>query len=400
MADLNSTPSANRVHIGFFGRRNAGKSSVVNAITNQDLSVVSDVKGTTTDPVLKAMEILPLGPVVIIDTPGFDDEGALGELRVKKTKQILAKTDVAVLVVDALVGKTQFDEQLISIFEEKEIPYIVVYNKADLKCDVKIAENEILISALEKKNIDELKEKIGSLAKTQEQNKKICPEIVKKDDFVVLCCPIDESAPKGRMILPQVQTIRDILDESAICVVTKEMQLEATLKNLSKKPKLVVTDSQAFAFVKEVVPEDIMLTSFSILFANYKGFLKTAVSGAAALKNLQNGDKVLISEGCTHHRQCNDIGTVKMPKWIKEFTKKELQFDFSSGTGFSENLSDYKLVVHCGACMLNEREMRSRMKYANTLDVPFTNYGVIIAYMNGILSRSLEVFPQIKALLD
>ena len=400
MGDLNSTPSANRVHIGFFGKRNAGKSSVVNAITNQDLSVVSDVKGTTTDPVSKAMEILPIGPVVIIDTPGFDDEGDLGEKRVKKTKQILAKTDVAVLVVDATVGKTQVDNQLISIFEEKEIPFIVVYNKADLKCDIELAKNEILVSAVTKQNIDELKEKIGSFAKSEVQNKKICPDLVNKDDFIVLCCPIDESAPKGRMILPQVQTIRDVLDLSAICIVTKETQLKETLKNLSKKPKLVVTDSQAFAFVKEVVPKDIMLTSFSILFANYKGFLKTAVKGAAALNDLQNGDTVLISEGCTHHRQCNDIGAVKMPKWIKDFTGKDLNFEYSSGTGFPEDLSKYKLIVHCGACMLNEREMRSRMKYAATLDVPFTNYGVIIAYMNGILPRSLEVFPEIKSIIE
>ncbi len=400
MADLNLTPSANRVHIGFFGRRNVGKSSVVNAVTNQDLSVVSDVKGTTTDPVSKAMEILPIGPVVIIDTPGFDDEGVLGELRVKKTKQILAKTDIAVLVVDASVGKTQVDEQLISIFKDKEIPYIVVYNKADLKDNVNLNENEILVSAVKKQNINEVKERIGALSKREEQDKKICSDLIEKDDFVVLCCPIDESAPKGRMILPQVQAIRDILDGNGICVVTRETQLVETLKNLSKKPKLVVTDSQAFAFVKEIVPKDIMLTSFSILFARYKGFLKTAVKGATALKNLQNGDKVLISEGCSHHRQCNDIGAVKMPKWLKDFTGKDLQFDWSSGTGFPEDLSQYKLVVHCGACMLNEREMRSRIKYANTLDVPFTNYGVIIAYMNGILPRSLEVFPDIRELLD
>ncbi|MBQ7128879.1 MAG: [Clostridia bacterium] len=400
MADLNLTPSANRVHIGFFGRRNAGKSSVVNAVTNQDLSVVSDVKGTTTDPVSKAMEILPIGPVVIIDTPGFDDEGVLGELRVKKTKQILGKTDVALLVVDASVGKTQVDEQLISIFIDKEIPYIVVYNKSDLKNDVEIGKNEILVSAITKQNINDLKEKIGKLAKREEQDKKICSDLIEKDDFVVLCCPIDESAPKGRMILPQVQAIRDILDGNGICIVTRETELVETLKNLLKKPKLVITDSQVFGFVKEVVPEDIMLTSFSILFARYKGFLETAVKGAMALKNLQNGDKVLISEGCTHHRQCNDIGVVKMPKWLKDFTGKDLQFDWSSGTGFPEDLSQYKLVVHCGACMLNEREMRSRIKYANTLDVPFTNYGVIIAYMNGILPRSLEIFTDIRKLLD
>ena len=399
MADLNSTPAANRVHIGFFGKRIAGKSSVVNAVTGQNLSVVSDVLGTTTDPVSKSMEILPIGPVVIIDTPGFDDVGTLGELRVKKTKQILAKTDVAVLVVDATVGKTEIDNELINIFKDKEIPFIVAFNKSDLKNDIKIKDNEILVSATENKNIYELKEKIGSLANTQDNDKKICSDLIADNDFVVLCCPIDSAAPKGRMILPQMQTVRDVLDGNCTCIVVKETELADTLKNLGKKPKMVITDSQVFGLVKNIVPNDILLTSFSILFARYKGFLSVAVKGAATLEKLKDGDKILISEGCTHHRQCDDIGTVKMPKWISDYTKKDLKFEWSSGTGFPEDLSEYSLVVHCGACMLNEREMRSRMKYANTLDVPFTNYGVIIAYMNGILKRSLEVFPDILKLI-
>ena len=400
MSNLNSTPSANRVHIGFFGKRNAGKSSVVNAVTAQQLSVVSDVLGTTTDPVSKAMELLPIGPVVIIDTPGFDDEGALGELRVKKTKQILGKTDVAVLVVDATIGKTEIDEQLIGIFKDKNIPYIVVYNKSDLKSDITLSDNEILVSATENTNIYELKEKIGALAKTEEDDKRICSDLITENDFVVLVTPIDSAAPKGRMILPQMQTVRDVLDGDCTCIVVKEIQLEDTLKNLGKKPKLVITDSQAFGFVKDIVPKDIPLTSFSILFARYKGFLNSAVKGAKAIERLKDGDKVLICEGCTHHRQCDDIGTVKMPKWIKEHTNKDIQFDWTSGGEFPEDLSEYKLIVHCGACMLNEREMTSRRKQADVQDIPFTNYGVIIAYMNGILKRSLEVLPDTLALLD
>ena len=400
MSNLNSTPSANRVHIGFFGKRNAGKSSVVNAVTAQQLSVVSDVLGTTTDPVSKAMELLPIGPVVIIDTPGFDDEGALGELRVKKTKQILGKTDVAVLVVDATVGKTEIDEQLIGIFKDKNIPYIVVYNKSDLNSNIALSANEILVSATENTNIYELKEKIGALAKLEEDDKKICSDLITENDFVVLVTPIDSAAPKGRMILPQMQTVRDVLDGDCTCIVVKEVQLEDTLKNLGKKPKMVITDSQAFGFVKNIVPNDIPLTSFSILFARYKGFLNSAVKGAKAIEDLKDGDKVLICEGCTHHRQCDDIGTVKMPKWIKAHTNKDIQFDWTSGGEFPEDLSEYKLIVHCGACMLNEREMTSRRKQADIQDIPFTNYGVIIAYMNGILKRSLEVLPETLALLE
>lgn len=400
MSNLNSTPSANRVHIGFFGKRNAGKSSVVNAVTAQQLSVVSDVLGTTTDPVSKAMELLPIGPVVIIDTPGFDDEGTLGKLRVKKTKQILGKTDVAVLVVDATVGKTEIDKQLIGIFKDKNIPYIVVYNKSDLKSDIALSDNEILVSATQNTNIYELKEKIGALAKIEEDNKKICSDLITENDFVVLVTPIDSAAPKGRMILPQMQTVRDVLDGDCTCIVVKEVQLEDTLKNLGKKPKMVITDSQAFGFVKNIVPTDIPLTSFSILFARYKGFLDSAVKGAKAIDSLKDGDKVLICEGCTHHRQCDDIGTVKMPKWIKAHTNKDISFDWTSGGEFPEDLSEYKLIVHCGACMLNEREMTSRRKQAAVQDIPFTNYGVIIAYMNGILKRSLEVLPETLALLD
>ena len=401
MANLNQTPSSDRVHIGFFGRRNAGKSSVVNAVTSQELSVVSDVLGTTTDPVKKAMELLPIGPVVIIDTPGFDDEGDLGKLRIQKTKQILGKTDIAVLVVDVTLGKNDFDKQLIAIFEDKEIPYIVAYNKSDLKNDIELSDNEILVSAKDNTNIKNLLEKIGQLAKTTNAtDRKICSDLLEEDDFVVLVTPIDESAPKGRMILPQVQTIRDVLDKNCTCIVVKETQLESTLKQLGKKPKLVITDSQVFGFVKTKVPLDIPLTSFSILFARFKGFLTTAVKGAKTLETLQDGDKVLISEGCTHHRQCNDIGTVKMPKWIKDFSGKDIQFEWTSGGEFPEDLSEYKLIVHCGACMLNEREMTSRRKQADLQDIPFTNYGIAIAHINGILKRSIEIFPDVLKLLD
>jgi len=398
MSNLNATPNANRLHIGFFGRRNAGKSSVVNAITGQELSVVSDVLGTTTDPVKKAMELLPLGPVVIIDTPGFDDEGLLGEKRVKKTKQILSTVDIAVLVVDASIGKSDVDNELIDIFKTKNIPFIIAFNKADLVDGFEISDNEILVSATNNINIDELKEQIAKL-NPETKEKQICSDLLNKDDIVVLVTPIDKSAPKGRMILPQVQTIRDILDGNCICVVVQQTELETALRSLSKKPKLVITDSQVFGFVKTKVPEDIMLTSFSILMARYKGFLKTAVKGAKTLENLQDGDKVLISEGCTHHRQCGDIGRDKLPKWISDYTGKKLRFEWTSGAEFVDDTSDYKLVVHCGACMLNDREVASRRKQAELEDTAFTNYGVIIAYINGILKRSVECFPDIFALL-
>ncbi len=392
---LNNTPSANRIHIGFFGRRNAGKSSVVNAVTGQQLAVVSDVKGTTTDPVYKSMELLPLGPVMIIDTPGYDDEGELGELRVKKTKQVLNKTDIAVLVVDSTVGLESVDKDLIEIFKAKDIPFVIAYNKSDLKSITDLKENEISVSAVNNENIFELKELIGSLYKNDEANRKIISDKINANDFVVLVVPIDESAPKGRLILPQQQTIRDILDANAVSIVTKETELAQTLENLSGKVALVITDSQVFSEVSKTVPTNIPLTSFSILMARYKGFLDEAVKGAAMIENLEDGDTVLISEGCTHHRQCNDIGTVKLPNLLKKYTGKDLLIETSSGTEFPEELSKYKLIIHCGGCMLNEREMRYRMKTAVDQGVPMTNYGTAIAYMNGILKRSVQIFPHL-----
>ena len=397
---LNSTPSANRVHIGFFGRRNAGKSSVVNAVTGQELAVVSDTKGTTTDPVYKSMELLPIGPVMIIDTPGFDDEGALGELRVRKTKQVLNKTDIAVLVVDATEGKKQCDEDLIRIFKEKEIPYIVVNNKADLLSEdfVKKAEvcpqnaTEQYVSALTGDGIFELKECIGKLTPNEDMTLKIVGDLLNPGDFVILVVPIDSAAPKGRLILPQQQTIRDVLEANAAAIVVKESELHDTLAELGKRPAMVITDSQAFEQVSAEVPADIPLTSFSILMARYKGYLDTAVKGVQAIENLKDGDKILISEGCTHHRQCDDIGTVKIPRWLKQHTGKELIIETSSGTEFPEDLTPYALVIHCGGCMLNEREVKYRMKCAVDQKVPFTNYGIAIAQMKGILKRSIELF--------
>ncbi len=398
---LNNTPSSDRIHIGFFGKRNAGKSSVVNAVTGQDLAVVSEVKGTTTDPVYKSMELLPMGPVMIIDTPGIDDEGALGDLRIKKTKQVLNKTDVAVLIIDALCGKTQADYELINLFKEKKINYIIAYNKCDLSSEEKKAfENEIYVSAKEKINIEQLKEKIASMAPADEQKLKIVGDIINPSDFVVLVIPIDKAAPKGRLILPQQQTIRDILETDATAVVVKEYELRDTLASLGKKPKLVITDSQVFAKVSADTPKDVYLTSFSILFARYKGFLRQAVKGAASLDKLNDGDYILISEGCTHHRQCDDIGRVKLPRWIKNYTSKEFNFEFTSGTEFPDDLTKYKLAVHCGGCMLTEREMKYRQKCAVDQQVPITNYGTLIAYMQGILKRSIEMFPHILAELE
>lgn len=411
---LNSTPSANRVHIGFFGRRNAGKSSVVNAVTGQELAVVSDTKGTTTDPVYKSMELLPIGPVMIIDTPGFDDEGALGELRVRKTKQVLNKTDIAVLVVDATEGKKQCDEELIRIFKEKEIPYIIVNNKADLLSDEiseKVCQNNVseqrkaeqnallssgqeqYVSALTGAGIYELKECIGKLTPNEDMTLKIVGDLLHPGDFVVLVVPIDSAAPKGRLILPQQQTIRDVLEANAAAIVVKESELKQTLEQLGRSPAMVITDSQVFEQVSEEVSEEIPLTSFSILMARYKGYLETAVNGVAAIDHLKDGDKVLISEGCTHHRQCDDIGTVKIPRWLKQHTGKELIIETSSGTEFPEDLTSYALVIHCGGCMLNEREVKYRMKCAEDQKVPFTNYGIAIAQMKEILKRSIELFP-------
>ena len=398
---LNETVSAERVHIGFFGLRNAGKSSLVNAVTGQNLSLVSDVKGTTTDPVKKAMELLPLGPVVIIDTPGMDDEGELGQLRVKRARQVLRYTDVAVLVVDAAEGLRPADQQLIGLFQERQLPYVIAYNKADLLQEVPAASaNEIYVSAEQNTNIWELKELIGHLSGGAENQRKLVSDLIQPGDLVVLVVPIDSAAPKGRLILPQQQVLRDVLDSGAMAVVTRESELEETLRSLTRKPRLVITDSQAFGFVSKIVPEDIPLTSFSIHMVRYKGDLEAAVYGAAQLDRLQDGDTVLISEGCTHHRQCDDIGTVKMPNWIRNYTKKELDFAFTSGGEFPEDLGKYALVVHCGGCMLNEKEMQYRTRHAAESGVAMTNYGIAIAQMHGILRRSIQLFPAALAALD
>jgi len=397
---LNSTASAERLHIGFFGLRNAGKSSVVNAVTGQALSLVSDVKGTTTDPVKKAMELLPLGPVVIIDTPGIDDVGELGEMRVKRAKQVLNMTDIAVLVTEADEALTSPENELVKLFQEKKIPYIIAYNKSDLRKNIpEAAENIIYVSAKDNIGINQLKDMIGALAKSEENNKRVVGDLIEPNDLIVLVVPIDKAAPKGRLILPQQQTIRDILDSGAVSIVTRDSELTNTLASLGKKPKMVITDSQAFAKVSKDTPEDIMLTSFSILFARYKGDLISAVRGAATLDKLKDGDKVLISEGCTHHRQCGDIGTEKLPKLIKKYTGKDITFEFTSGTEFPEDLNGYALVIHCGGCMLTEREMKYRVKQTLDCGVPITNYGTALAHLNGILKRSLMPFPEaLKAL--
>ncbi len=398
---LNETPGANRVHIGFFGRRNAGKSSVVNAVTGQELAVVSDTRGTTTDPVLKSMELLPLGPVVIIDTPGYDDEGDLGELRVKKTRQVLNKTDLAVLVVDAQEGKGACEEELLRIFREKEIPFLVVYNKWDLaegqECP---AEQEALrVSAKRGTGIEALKERLGALA-PKESALSLTADLIRPKDYVVLVTPIDSAAPKGRIILPQQQVIRDVIDAGAVAVVVKETEFAETLAALGKDPALVITDSQVFGRVSEETPKHLPLTSFSILMARCKGILDHTVPGAAAIDRLKDKDTVLVAEGCTHHRQCEDIGTVKLPRWLREYTKKDLSFAFCSGTEFPEDLSPYGLILHCGGCMLNEREVRYRMKCAADQGVPMTNYGVAIAHIHGILKRSISMFPHLLALFS
>lgn len=396
---MNDTPAANRIHIGFFGRRNAGKSSVVNAVTNQEISIVSEEKGTTTDPVTKTMELLPLGPVVIIDTPGYDDVGTLGELRVKKTKMILNRTDLAVLVVDATEGKTEIEDELLHIFETKKIPHLIVYNKCDLLSVSKMrelvaensGENVVLVSATDKRNISQLLEQLSMLVDTN-QSQPLVADLVDKDDVVILVTPVDSAAPKGRLILPQQQVLRELLDVGAISIVIKPEQIEKTFSSLSRRPRMVITDSQAFNYVANHVPEDILLTSFSILMARYKGFLKTAVAGAEVINSLANGDRILICEGCTHHRQCDDIGTVKLPRWLEEYTGKQFDYKFSSGGGFPDDLSGFSLIIHCGGCMLNEREVKYRMKCAEDAEIPFTNYGTVIACTQGILTRTLEVF--------
>ena len=397
MAGLNETPKANRVHIGFFGCRNAGKSSVVNAVTGQELCIVSDTKGTTTDPVQKAMELLPLGPVVIIDTPGYDDEGELGLLRVRRTKQVLNKTDVAVLVVDASVGLTSFDRELLNLFEAKQIPHCLVYNKCDL---TEPPADALHVSAATGEGIHELKETIARLSAKEGEEPKLVGDLIDPGDFVVLVTPIDESAPKGRLILPQQQVIRDILDHHAMSVVVQDTELAETIAKLGTKPRMVITDSQVFAKAAADTPEDIPLTSFSILLARYKGLLETAVRGAAAIHSLRDGDRILISEGCTHHRQCEDIGTVKLPRLLKKVTGKAITFDTSSGSDFPEDLSPYKLVIHCGGCMLPGREMLYRMKCAADQGVPMTNYGIALAHLQGILARSIAMFPDLRDLLN
>lgn len=433
---LQDTVSGERLHIGFFGMRNAGKSSLVNKITGQQLAVVSDVKGTTTDPVKKAMELLPLGPVVIIDTPGLDDEGQLGELRIEKTRQVLGQTDIAVLVVDASEGLREEDKELIRTFAERKIPYLVVYNKTDLvagrsdvaekgnmeydrvsnACKTSNAsitsnasktcieyvtnKNVLYASTITGEGIQEIKEKLGSFAKDKQNPKVLVADMIEPGDIVVLVTPIDESAPKGRLILPQQLTIRDILDKHGIVVTCQDTELAQTLCHLSKKPKMVITDSQVFGKVSKDVPKDVPLTSFSILMARYKGDLTELVKGAAALSRLKDGDQVLISEGCTHHRQCNDIGTVKMPNWIKEFTNADLQCSFTSGGEFPEDLTAYSAVVHCGGCTLNEAEMKHRIKRVVSAGVPIVNYGIAIAHMHGILKRSVELFPDVYGILE
>ena len=398
---LNAAPSSDRVHIGIFGRRNAGKSSIINAITGQNLAIVSDIKGTTTDPVLKAMELLPLGPVVMIDTPGLDDTGELGDLRIQKAYQILNKTDIAVLIIDGTSGMTDVDTGILKRILKKGIPYVVVLNKSDLapgsntdfseRMPAVPSDKIIAVSTVTGENIHELKELIARQAPA-ENERRIVYDLIKPFDFVVLVVPIDKAAPKGRLILPQQQTIRDVLESGAISIVTRETELEETLEKLGNPPALVITDSQAFELVAAAVPLDIPLTSFSILFARYKGNLETVVNGAKALDTLEEGDTILISEGCTHHRQCEDIGTVKLPRWIASHTGKKVNYEFSSGTEFPMDLSKYKLIIHCGGCTLNEREMKYRLQCAQDQNIPITNYGIAIAHMKGILDRSIEIF--------
>lgn len=397
---LNSVVSAERVHIGFFGMRNAGKSSLVNAVTGQALSLVSDVKGTTTDPVKKAMELLPLGAVVIIDTPGIDDEGDLGQMRVQKAKEVLSSINIAVLVVDSQKGMSPQDEELKALFEKRKLPYIIAFNKCDLLYEIPTGDKaSIYVSSKNKININELKEKIAHIIKEKSADKKLLSDLVEKGDTVILVMPIDESAPKGRLILPQQQTIRELLDIGAITVSVQVNELRNALESLKTMPKLVITDSQVFGEVSKIVPKEINLTSFSILFARYKGSLALTLEGAAKLKRLNDGDKLLISEGCTHHRQCKDIGSVKIPKWIKDYSGKNLEFEFTSGGEFPVDTKDYALVVHCGGCMLTENEMKNRLSVCKENSTPITNYGIAIAQMHGILPRSLECFEDLKDII-
>ena len=406
---MNQTPASERVHISFFGKRNAGKSSVINAVTGQDLAIVSSVRGTTTDPVYKTMELLPLGPVMVIDTPGIDDEGELGALRVRKSYQVLNKTDIAILVVDSTVGKGEEELELIHRFHKKGIPYLVVYNKIDLLSAEEIKDlamsvraGEVLVSASDGMNIQELKEKIASLKPEDTHKYPLIQDLIEPLDLVILVVPIDKAAPKGRLILPQQQTIRDILERGALSLVVRDTELKSTLDHFLAQgvcPKLVVTDSQAFARVSRDVPETVTLTSFSILFARYKGELETQLKGVAALSSIEDGDRILVAEGCTHHRQCGDIGTCKIPDWIRNYTGRKPVFEFTSGTEFPEDVSSYKMVVHCGGCMLNEREMKYRIACCQDQGVPITNYGILIAQVTGILKRSLGSFPDMQKLI-
>ena len=390
---LDKIAMSERLHIGIFGMRNAGKSSVINAITGQEVSIVSDFKGTTTDPVKKTMELLPIGPIVIIDTPGLDDTGTLGEIRVQRAKRILEQIDIAVVVVDSSKGRSKFDDEFINKIKLKKVPYIVVYNKSDLlKNKQELNHNEIYVSTLKNENIYELKELIGSFCKNNSNNKYIVSDFLKKGDVAILVTPIDESAPKGRLILPQQLVLREILDNHCTAILCQESELERTLGSIILKPKIVITDSQAFERVSRYVPNDIALTSFSILFARYKGFLDDLIKGVEMISKLKTGDKILISESCTHHRQCNDIGTVKLPYWLEKFTKVKLSYDFTSGTDFPTDLSKYKLIIHCGGCMSNENEIKYRVSQAHNQNIPITNYGMAIAYMNGILKRSLSIY--------
>ena len=406
---MNQTPASERVHISFFGKRNAGKSSVINAVTGQDLAIVSSVMGTTTDPVYKTMELLPLGPVMVIDTPGIDDEGELGALRIRKSYQVLNKTDIAILVIDSTAGKGEEELELIHRFHKKGIPYLIVYNKIDLLSTEKIKDlamsvraGEVLVSASDGMNIQELKEKIASLKPEDTHKYPLIQDLIDPLDLVILVVPIDKAAPKGRLILPQQQTIRDILKRGALSLVVRDTELKSTLDHFLAQgvcPKLVVTDSQAFARVSKAVPENITLTSFSILFSRYKGELETQLKGIAALSSIEDGDRILIAEGCTHHRQCGDIGTCKMPEWIRNYTGKKPVFEFTSGTEFPDDVSSYKMVVHCGGCMLNEREMKYRIACCQDQGVPITNYGILIAQVTGILKRSLGPFPEMQKLI-
>lgn len=404
---LNDTPRSVRLHIGFFGCRNAGKSSLVNALTSQQMSVVSKVPGTTTDPVSKSMEILPAGPVVITDTPGFDDTGSLGELRVRRTREILKRTDLAVLVVDAVTGLSGTDEELLGLFREQEIPCIIAWNKSDLvsgsiykgeKEKETDSVREIAVSALTGENIATLREMIGQTARIQDKKKErpLVSDLVQPLDLVILVIPIDDSAPKGRLILPQQQVLRDLLDHGVQALCVRDQELEAVMKSLPHPPALVITDSQAFGRVAKALPETVPMTSFSILMARYKGVLKMQLDGIAALRSIQDGDRILIAEGCTHHRQCEDIGTVKLPKWIREYTGKEPVFETSSGLSFPEDLNRYRLIIHCGSCMLNEKEVRSRNEHAYHLGIPITNYGMVIAQVHGILDRALRPVPEVQ----